>query len=246
MNEQQLPALFDPVAPYYDGWFQTPLGALCFRWELETILRAAQPRPGERVLDVGCGTGIFTAQFARQGARVTGLDVSSQMLAVARKRASQEGLSIELRQGQAEKLPFPDASFDVALSVTVLEFVEAPAAVVAEMARVVRPGGRLVVAALSSRGLWALQRRLSKQETIYSHARFFSPTQLRRLLEPVGEVSLDACVFVPPWYWRPVGRLHPLWEAIGRHLWKGLGAFLVARCLVANGTASRGQAGGAE
>jgi ubiquinone/menaquinone biosynthesis C-methylase UbiE len=225
---QAQPGLFDSVAPFYDAWFETPLGALCFEWERDAIRAASKPRSGERVLDVGCGTGVFTAEIARVGACVTGIDVSQGMLASARERMSRERLSADLRFGQAEELPFDDASFDLALTVTMLEFVSSPAAVVAEMARVLKPGGRLVVAVLSSQSVWTIQRRLSRQETIYSSAHFFSPGELVGLLKRYGSVSWRGCVMAPPWYWPPMSGLYKMWEGLGQRLWGRFGAFVVA------------------
>lgn len=227
------PALFDPVAPFYDSWFEMPLGRLCFAWERDAILEAAVPHSGERALDVGCGTGVFTAEIARSGAAVTGVDISEGMLTVARQRFTREELVVDLRLGTADRLPFADASFDVVTTVTMLEFVESPHAVVTEMHRVLKPGGRLVVAVLSSQSLWALQRRVSKQETIYSHAHFFSPCELVRLLEPYGAVSWRGCVMAPPWFAAPLRPLYESWERVGQRLWGRFGAFLVARLIKA-------------
>jgi len=182
------PSPFDSMASVYDSWFQSPLGRLCFQWERDAILKAARPQPGECVLDVGCGTGLFTAEFARRGAIVSGVDLSASMLEVARRRAEEEGLDIELQQGRAESLPFPDGHFDLVTTVTMLEFVRSPAVVIAEMARVLKPGGRLILAALNSRGLWAWERRRFGQESIYARAHFFSPEDLVALLAPYCRV----------------------------------------------------------
>ena len=105
---------------------------------------------GERVLDVGCGSGVVTrAIAARVGAtgRVVGLDPSEALLSVARETAdaSDVGSRIEFRTGSARSLPFPDASFDAAIAVTVLAHMHDGAAAIPELIRVVRPGGRVGV-----------------------------------------------------------------------------------------------------
>jgi SAM-dependent methyltransferase len=95
-----------------------------------------------RWLDVGCGTGVFTEQVIRDGspAAVVGIDPSAEQLAYARERA---GLATaEFRVGDAQDLPFVDASFDIAVMALVIHFVPDPAKAVTEMARVLRPGGR--------------------------------------------------------------------------------------------------------
>ncbi len=105
--------------------------------------------PDAHVLDVATGTGAVAERLVRRfGCRVTGIDQSADMLAAARERLAGGGLAdrVTLLRGEAENLPFPDATFD-ALTVTyLLRYVDDPAAVLRELARVVRPGG--VVASL--------------------------------------------------------------------------------------------------
>jgi len=97
--------------------------------------------PGRTVVDIGCGGGCLAEEFARLGCWVTGVDPSHASLDVARRHARREGLDIAYREGAGEQLPFPDESFDLALCCDVLEHVEDPARVLAEAARVLRPGG---------------------------------------------------------------------------------------------------------
>jgi arsenite methyltransferase len=101
-------------------------------------------RPGERVLDMGVGPGFLAAEMATEvGAdgMVAGIDVSESMLALARGR----GARIDLRTGSAADIPYPDASFDAAVSTQVLEYVADIPASLTELRRVVRPGGRLLI-----------------------------------------------------------------------------------------------------
>jgi SAM-dependent methyltransferase len=108
--------------------------------------------PGELVLDVACGTGNATLPAARQGARVTGLDLTKSLLDVARAKARAEGLDIEWVEGDAMRLPFPDGSFDVVLSTFGCMFAPIQERAAAELVRVLRPGGRLGVAAWTPTG----------------------------------------------------------------------------------------------
>jgi SAM-dependent methyltransferase len=101
-------------------------------------------RPGERVLDVGVGPGFLAAEMAREvGAdgMVAGIDVSESMLALARERNA----TVDLRAGSAGSIPYPDGGFDVAVSTQVLEYVADVPAALAELRRVVRPGGRILI-----------------------------------------------------------------------------------------------------
>ena len=106
--------------------------------------------PGERVLEVGCGSGVVLRDVARKvapGGAAVGLDLSLALLEVARRLAEEEGLGglIELREGDARSLPFGDGELDAALAVTTLVHVPEAERAIAELVRVVRPGGRVGV-----------------------------------------------------------------------------------------------------
>jgi SAM-dependent methyltransferase len=102
--------------------------------------------PRARVLDIACGTDNVTIPLARRGAIVTGLDMTPPLLEEARARAAREGLRIRFDEGFAETLPYADGSFDVLVSMFGIMFSPLPATIVSEMARVLRPGGRLALA----------------------------------------------------------------------------------------------------
>ena len=128
----------------YESYMVPTLFAPCAR----ILVQTADPKPGERVLDVGCGTGIVAREVAsRPGATgaVTGVDPSANMLAVARAAAAREGLTIEWREGNAEQLPFHDGAFDLVLCQFALMFVADKAAALSEMRRVVTGSGRVLI-----------------------------------------------------------------------------------------------------
>ena len=97
--------------------------------------------PGKTVLDVGCGGGFLTEEFARDGFDVTGIDPASHSLEAARKHAADNNLEIDYREGKGESLPFPDGSFDIVACCDVLEHVDDPGPVIGEVARTLKPGG---------------------------------------------------------------------------------------------------------
>jgi demethylmenaquinone methyltransferase / 2-methoxy-6-polyprenyl-1,4-benzoquinol methylase len=113
------------------------------RWR-RALVDALAPAPGARVLDVATGTGMVAAELLARcaGCTVVGLDQSAEMLAGARARFAGER-RVELIEGQAERLPFADGSFDALTFTYLLRYVEDPAATLRELARVVRPGGRI-------------------------------------------------------------------------------------------------------
>jgi len=129
------------------------------RWR-RALVSALAPAAGERVLDVATGTGMVAAELLARGCSVVGIDQSAEMLAVARTRfagvaggggsdagggGSRAGGAARVRwiEGQAEALPFPDASFDALSFTYLLRYVDDPAATMRELARVIRPGGRI-------------------------------------------------------------------------------------------------------
>lgn len=137
--------MFDGVATRYDLTNTVISLGQDRGWRRATRL-ALGLLPGERVLDVGAGTGVSTEELARSGAYAVGVDLSLGMLRVG-KRARQE---VPLVAGDALRLPFPDASFDAVTISFALRNVSDTAAALRELARVTRPGGRLVVCEFST------------------------------------------------------------------------------------------------
>jgi len=178
--------VFDCFAEWpekYDKWFETPIGKLVREYERRLLLEMANPGPGEKILDVGCGTGIFTADLLAAGSRVTGLELSLPMLLRAGKRAA--GRPFHMVQGDMRRLPFADGFFDKTVSVTAIEFLDEDVQeAVAGMFRVTRPGGLVVVASLNSLSPWAARRTAAAKQghSLFTHARFRSPAEMRDLV----------------------------------------------------------------
>jgi demethylmenaquinone methyltransferase/2-methoxy-6-polyprenyl-1,4-benzoquinol methylase len=135
------------------------------RWRA-TMVAAVRPRAGQRILDVATGTGMVAFALARHGAQVTALDQSEAMLSVARRRTPPVGGSVTFVTGQAERLPFPDGSFDALTFTYLLRYVDDPAATMRELARVVAPGGRIGMVEFgvpdnpTLRALWRVHTRV--------------------------------------------------------------------------------------
>src|SRR5579863_10411110 len=186
----------------YARWRTSELGALTESLEKEAVFALAGNLAGKRVLDVGCGDGAYSIQAARLGANVTGLDISPMMLDAARRRAEAAGVSLEWREGRAEALPFPAASFDVVIAVTVLCWVSDASAAVQEMTRVLRRSGIVVIGELGRYSLWASARGIRGWfgEKFWREAHFWTPCELRRLVEDVGLKSdaVRGAVYYPP------------------------------------------------
>jgi len=209
---------FDSLAPSYDSWFDSPLGARVGALERRLFLHMAQPEPGELALEVGIGTGWFARDVVASGAHLVGVDLSQPMLA----EAARKGLPWGLVRGDALALPVRPAAFDLAYTVTMLEFVSDPARALDAMWQALRPGGRLVAAVLNAWSLWA-QRKAPP----FDQAHYFSPCELARLLGRYGRVRWASTVFFLP-SGRGLGQSERL-EALGRSLLRPFGALLVAR-----------------
>jgi SAM-dependent methyltransferase len=166
----------------YDKWFEDPKNKFVFELENELIVKLLSPQRGERLLDIGCGTGIHLQFFADMGLYVTGLDPSPYMLDIARQKL---GHRAEIRRGVAEDLPFEDNAFDIATLITVLEFTENPIKAIEEACRVARD--RVFLGVLNSCAFKGIERRIKGifTETIYNKARFSSVWGLQRQVRSV-------------------------------------------------------------
>jgi SAM-dependent methyltransferase len=114
--------------------------------EGENFVARLGPKPGQRVLDVACGTGNTAIPAARTGANVIGVDIATNLLDQARQRAAEENLSAKFQEGDAEELPFKAAEFDVVISMFGAMFAPRPELVVKELLRVCKPGGLIAMA----------------------------------------------------------------------------------------------------
>lgn len=112
----------------------------------EEFIARRSIKPGMRVLDVACGTGNLAIPAAKAGATVTGADIATNLIEQGRVRALSEGVNIQFDEGDAEALPYPDASFDLVVSMYGAMFAPRAERVAAELVRVCRPGGEIAMA----------------------------------------------------------------------------------------------------
>jgi demethylmenaquinone methyltransferase / 2-methoxy-6-polyprenyl-1,4-benzoquinol methylase len=199
--------MFDRIAPVYDLMNRVMTGGLDLRWRRLTA--EAVVRPGDRVLDGCCGTGDLAVACARVGAEVTGLDFSPRMLERARRKSS----AVTWIEGDALALPFPDGSFDAATVGFGVRNVADLGRGVAELARVLVPGGRVGILEITAPtgllapfyGVWfdrivPLLGKLLEGGAAYSYLpasvrRFPGPQELADLLEGAGFASVQYRTF---------------------------------------------------
>ncbi len=174
--------LFDNWTGRYDDWFTTEVGKYVKEYEAKLLLELLDPSPDDHILDAGCGTGIFTTDVLEHGARVTGLDISVPMVTRADIKLRSTHFSAACADICA--LPFADSTFDKVFSMTAIEFIPDGERVVAELNRVVKGGGTVVVTTLNSLSDWAA-RRLQKAEgghSLFQSIIFRSPEDMRRFI----------------------------------------------------------------
>jgi len=181
-NEQDVKErLFDSWPEKYDRWFETPIGALVKKYENQLLLDLLEPRPQELILDVGCGTGVFTLNILGLGTRVIGLDISQPMLLRAGQKAGK--YPFRAVAGDMRVLPFADQCFDRVVSMTALEFIADGQAAVEDMFRVAKKGGVVVATTLNSLSPWADRRKKAadKGHSLFEQMVFRSPDDMRAL-----------------------------------------------------------------
>jgi ubiquinone/menaquinone biosynthesis C-methylase UbiE len=189
---------FDVFAEKYDSWFETPLGRHVALVEKGLILDLASPVRGEKMLDIGIGTGFFAMDFLERGLDIAGMDISEEMLAVAGRKGF-KNLSV----GDARDVSYPDETFSLVLSVTALEFIKEPRRAISEMVRVCKKGGRIVVGTLGADSLWALKRKRETKNnpgSVFSDVHFYTLSELKELASGFStKVLMKGAVFAPPY-----------------------------------------------
>jgi demethylmenaquinone methyltransferase/2-methoxy-6-polyprenyl-1,4-benzoquinol methylase len=160
---EQVREMFSSIAGKYDV-ANVVLSMGVDRWWRQVAVKAGHTGPGMRVLDCATGTGDLALAFRRTGAEVVGTDFCAPMLGPAREKARAAGLEVTFQLADALALPFPDASFDVASISFGIRNVDDPVRCLREMARVVKPGGKVLVLEFGQpSGLWgALYRFYSR------------------------------------------------------------------------------------
>ena len=192
-------AVFDLTAEEYDDWYKGRMGGFADEVETRLALDMFLPCKNHRVLDVGCGTGNFSIKLARLGCRVTGIDLSGKMLAVARRKAKQQAPDITFKRMDVYSLEFPDGYFDDVFSMAAFEFITEPRRAYSEMFRVLKPGGRLLIGTINPESKWGAMYKNEEfqRNSVFKHASFITMKELigldRNNLQKTGE-----CLFIPP------------------------------------------------
>lgn len=218
MTDRRQPT--DPAGQFgpqtYAAWRESSLGEITEDLERRLLLRLAGELHGRNVLDAGCGDGTLTLAFAHGGATsVVGCDIDPRMISRAISRATQAEQTIHYTVADAVCLPFADQSFDLVTAITILAFVPDTETVVREMARVLKPGGSLIIGELGKWSFWAVRRRVRGWlgSKTWRAATFRTATQLRGLVQSaqLRVEHVSGAIFFPPY--TPLARLLSPWDA---------------------------------
>lgn len=165
---------------------------------------------GKTLLEVGCGAGIDLVRFARAGVSVTGIDLSTTAIDLARKYIEQNGLKADLRVMNGESIQFPDDSFDVVYAHGVLQYTADANKMISEIHRVLKPGGEAILMVYNRRSWLNLMRKVTKVALEHEDApvlKKYSSGELKRFLKPFKTYRI-----IPERF--PVRtRLHTGWKA---------------------------------
>jgi 2-polyprenyl-6-hydroxyphenyl methylase/3-demethylubiquinone-9 3-methyltransferase len=174
-------------------------------WQCDECART--PLEGRSALDVGCGAGLLAEPLTRLGAKLTGLDASAELIAVAREHAAAVGLDIDYRAGELEVL---EGQFDLITCMEVIEHVADPAAFVKALAKRLAPGGLLVMSTPNATG-WSKLLMITIGEGLgripkgtHDFSKFIAPERIKQLLNDAGLKCLD----VQGIAWSPTRGLH--------------------------------------
>jgi ubiquinone biosynthesis O-methyltransferase len=224
-------ALPDLGPEAYAGWRASDIGTVTERLERALVLELAGELSGRRALDIGCGDGALALDLAKRGAAVAGIDASAAMIEAAKARAQRQHADAAFQVARAENLPFPSAQFDLVTAITILCFVDDAGPVFQEIARVLRPGGRLVIGELGKWSAWAAARRMRAWlgSRLWRLGRFRTAGELRHLAEQAGlEVeTVRGAIFYPRWS-AAARFLSPYDAALGRITTVGAGFVAIA------------------
>ena len=202
--------VFDSIAEKYDSWYSKPIGRYADELEWNCIKGLMPPNKGT-ILDLGCGTGLYTERLKDMGYDMISLDYSMEMLKVAKSKIDGEFI-----RADALHLPFRDSVFDGIIAITSFEFFPDPEKAINEMRRVLKDNGFMIVGVLSRPNLWSWSRR---KKELYRSAHFYTYFEMKSLFKPE---KIRACLYAPPkskhlGFWRKMepilSRLFPFFGA---------------------------------
>jgi ubiquinone/menaquinone biosynthesis C-methylase UbiE len=180
----------EAVALEYDRYYTTDWGKQVDRLEKAAIRELIKDITPGKMLEIGCGTGHWTAFFSGKGFQITAIDISPAMLAVARRKHL---ANVTFMEADAMQLPFADEAFDQVAAITTLEFCSDRDRVLSEMARILKHGGLLLAGCLNARSALGESKH---QDPVLKHAQFMTREELVVHLSSLGDPRVLECVYL--------------------------------------------------
>lgn len=174
-------ALFDQVAQEYDAWYEDSLGKLVDQTERALISELFKPS-GPRILEIGCGTGQYSAWLAAQGYELTAVDVSPAMLDCARTKLASLGFKADWQEADIREIQEQLGVYHGILSVTAMEFIPDPGELLTTMFKHLAPGGCLVVGFIAGGSAWSeFYQRIAAEnpDSVFAQAQFYDEEEIR-------------------------------------------------------------------
>jgi ubiquinone/menaquinone biosynthesis C-methylase UbiE len=200
IKQEKIREHYDTIADSYDHHYDHPRGRN-YHSHISNYLIRALP-PGGKLLDIGCGTGLFVEKYIRHGGSATGLDISTKMIGQARNRCT----CCDFTVGTGEKIPFRDSSFDAVSSLLVFSYLRDPAAMLSETYRVLQPGGAVAICTLGkkllTRGIPAIYQISEKMRVKHVVMKdfgehYYNEEEMRDLFTRTGfeDIQVKWCSF---------------------------------------------------
>ncbi|MCC5910536.1 MAG: methyltransferase domain-containing protein [Clostridiaceae bacterium] len=192
-------AIFDSRAMDYDQWYESKLGRFVDQVETDLAFSMFRPEKDMKVLDIGCGTGNFSIKLAKMGCTVVGVDLSDEMLDIAREKVKQEGLDIVFHNMDVYDLNFEANQFDAVFSMAAFEFIKEPAKAYKEMYRVLKSEGQLLIGTIHKNSSWGrlYMSKSFQEETVFKYADFKTLEEMEAL-DRKNLINSGECLFIPP------------------------------------------------
>ncbi len=200
VRQKKIQEHYDTIADVYDHHYDQHRGR-CYYSHLSGYVMDALPQNG-KLLDIGCGTGLFVERYSEDGRYVVGLDISKKMIEQARTRCRECDYTV----GTGEKIPFNDNTFDAISSLLVFSYVRDPEAMLGEAYRVLKPGGAIAICTLGkkllTRGIPAIYQigeKMNVQHVVMKNfgERYYNRKEMHELFSQAGfsEVQVKWCSF---------------------------------------------------
>lgn len=191
--------VFNGFASEYDDWYEGRIGKFIDRIETDLAFGMLKINEGMKILDIGCGTGNFSIKLAERGCHVTGIDVSEEMLKIARKKAYEKKLDIDFINMDVKNLKFADNEFNAAISMAAFEFIDDISKVTDEIFRTVKAGGQILIGTINGDSDWGklYKSKEVSENSVYKFADFKTPDDLKKLRQK-NLLEIQKCLFISP------------------------------------------------